>query len=89
MTEGAVPGADRAHPPSLFDLEKVASNIKHTFTAAIADLRSDIQGAIQRIGDVERTTQTHAAAIPQVQTTYDSQLPHMLDLHRHIEDLDN
>lgn len=89
MTGETMPSADRAHLLSLFDLEKVASDIKNTVTAAIADLRSDIQEAVHRIGDVEKTTQTHAAAIRQVQTTYDSQLPHLLDLHRHIEDLDN
>lgn len=75
--------------PSLFDLEKVASDIKNTVTAAIADLKSDLQAMTHRIDDVEQTTVTHAAAIRQVQHTYDAQLSHMYDLHRHIEDLDN
>lgn len=82
---GATPCTDHALPPSLLDLEKVALDIKNTFTAAIAELRSDIQAAVHRIGDVEQTTQIHAEAIHQVQHSHDFQLPHLLDLHRHIE----
>lgn len=38
---------------------------------------------------MEQTTQTHAVAIRQVQSTYDSQLSQLFDLHSHVEDLDN
>lgn len=81
--------AGRAHMLNLFDLEKVASDIKSTVTAAIADLKSDMQAIAHRIDTVEQTTVTHAAAIRQVQSAYDSQLSQMFELHRHVEDLDN
>lgn len=89
MAGGSTSRAERAQPPSLFDLEKLVSDIKNTVTAVTADLRTNIQAVAHRTGEVEQTTQTHAAAIRQVQSTYDSQLSHLLDLHRHVEDLNN
>lgn len=89
MSGAETPTLMQTQTPSLLDLEKFATNIKSTETAAIADLRSDFQAVTRRISDVEETTQTHAAANCQVQGTYDAQLTHLLDLHRHIEDLDN
>lgn len=81
--------AGRTHPPSLFDLETVAADIKNTVTTAIADLKAEIHAVAHRIDEVEQTSQTHAAAIRQVHTAFDSQLSQLLDLHRHVEDLDN
>lgn len=69
------------------DLQRVALYIKHTLTSAITDLKSDIQNMAHRIVEVEQTS--HAEAIRQVQRAYDSQLPHMFELHRQVEDLDN
>lgn len=89
MSGAGTPPFLQTQPPSLLDLEKFAADIKSTVMGAIADLRSDFQTVTRRISDVEETTQHHAAAIRQVQGTYDAQLTHLLDLHRHIEDLDN
>lgn len=81
------------HPPSLLDLQhdlqKVALDIRHTITEAISDLKADIHTMSHRITDVEQASQTHAAAIRQVQKSHDSQLTHMFELHRQVEDLDN
>lgn len=69
------------HPPSLLDLQhdlqKVALDIRHTITAAISDLKADIHTMSHRITDVEQVSQTHAAAIRQVQKSHDSQLTHV------------
>lgn len=74
MSGGDVLSPQRIQPPSLFYLEKVSSDMKNTAAAAIADLRSDIQAVAYCITDLEQTSQTHAAAIRQVQSTYDTQL---------------
>lgn len=66
-------------PPSLLDLQKVASDIKSTLTAEITDLKVDIQAVTTRIDNVEHMAQLHS----------DAQLSHFLDIQRHIEDLDN
>lgn len=63
MLGGDALNPHRIQAPSLFDLGNVASDIKNTVMAAIADLRSDIQAVAHRITDVEQTSQTHAAAI--------------------------
>lgn len=91
-TEGAttpISDSGREQLPSLLDLEKFAIDIKSTVTAAIADLKADIQAVAHRIDSVEQTTQTHTAAILQVQCTYDTQLSQLFELHRDVEDLDN
>lgn len=90
-TERAIPALDPGWEqlPSLFDLERFAMDIKSTVTAAITDIKTDIQAVAHRIDNVEQTTQTHAAAIRQVQRTYDTQLSQLFELHRHVEDLDN
>lgn len=81
------PHADQ--PPSLLDLLKAALDIKNNLLAAISDLKSDIKAVAHCLTDVEQTSQTHAEAIRQVQKTYNTQLPHIFDLHRQVEDLDN
>ena len=91
MAQGT--GDTRSAAPSLLDLQRdlqsVALDIKHTLTAAISDLKTDLQAMGNRLKDVEEDTHLQAAAIRQVQKTYDMHLPHMFELHRHVEDLDN
>lgn len=82
-------GASQEQLPSLLDLEKFALDIKNTVTATIADLKTDIQVVTHRIDNVEQTTQTHVAAIRQVQTAYDTQLSQIFKIHRQVEHLDN
>lgn len=80
-------------PPSLLDLQNDLQNvnldIKHTLTLAISELKSDIHSMTHCHTKVEQTSQTHTEAIRQIQRAYDSQLPHILDLHHQVEDLDN
>lgn len=79
--------------PSLLDLQRdlqrVAQDIKHTMMSAISDLKADIHSMNDRIATVEENTRTQATAIRQVQKTYDARLPHLFELHRQVEDLDN
>lgn len=79
--------------PSLLDLQRdlqrVALDIKHTLTTAISDLKTDIQSMHNRLSEVEESSQMQAAAIRQVQKAHDLHLPHIFDLHRQVEDLDN
>lgn len=71
------------------DLQKVASDIKNTLMAAITDLRADIQAISTQLSYVEQTSHAHSKAIHQVQWAYISQLTHLLEMHRHLEDLNN
>lgn len=75
----------------LSDLQAVAMamDIKATLSAAITDLKADIQGVAARMGLVEQATARHADAIKQVQKTSDMHLSHIIEIHRHLEDLDN
>lgn len=49
--------------PSLDDLKAVVSDIKNTLSAAISDLRRDIQAIAMRMDEVEGTTARHDLAI--------------------------
>lgn len=71
------------------DLQRVASDITSTLSAAISDLKTDIQAVATHLSNVEQTAQLHSAAIRQVQRTYDTQLSYIFYLHHQVEDLDN
>lgn len=64
-------------------------DIKNTLTAAIADLESELKAVASRLEHVESAAMTHGTAIHQVQQTVNAHSQHLLDMHRHMEDLDN
>lgn len=74
---------------SLSDLQMVTMDIKSTLAAVIRDLKADIQSIATRMLSVEQASACHADAIRQVQKNSDMHLSHIIELHRHIEDLDN
>lgn len=79
-------------PPSFLsitDLQAVAMDIKSTLTAAISDLKADLRAVVSRLETVESVAMTHRAAIQQVQQVFDTHAQHLIEMHRHIEDLDN
>lgn len=51
----------------LDDLQAVAADIKNTLSAAISDLRLDIQATATRLEEVEEMTARHDTAIQEVQ----------------------
>lgn len=73
----------------LTDLQAVASDIKATLSAAIMDLKMDLHSIAARMGTMEQSVTRHADAIRQVQRSSDTNLSHILEIHRHLEDLDN
>lgn len=74
---------------SLTDLQSVAADIKSTLSAAITDLRADIQTIAVWIGAVEQASTYHVDAIRQMEKASDINLSHILEIHRHLEDLNN
>lgn len=80
-------------PPSLHDLHSVATDIKNTLTAAltaaISDLKIDIQAITGRVHKVEKTTATHTSVLRRSCQVIDTHTLQLSDLNRHVEDLDN
>lgn len=73
----------------LDDLRSVASDIKNTLSAAISDLRADIQAIALRVEEVETTQARHDVSLCQVQQLTESHAMHLREINRHMEDLDN
>lgn len=64
-------------------------DIKDTLSAAISDLRLDMQAMRSRLENVEETTDRHDTVIHEAQQTLDAHSSQLRDLHRHLEDLEN
>lgn len=79
--------------PSLQDLHSVAQDIKNTLTAAltaaITDLKIDIQAIAGRVQEVEKTTTTHSTVLRRTCQALDTHTLQLRDMNRHLEDLDN
>lgn len=73
----------------LSDPQQVALDIKSMLFAAIADLKTDIRAVATRLEHVEMATMTHGTAIHQVQKVVSVHAQHLIEMHRHMEDLDN
>lgn len=69
-------------------LQNIASDIKNTLSAAIGDLRLDIQAVAVRLQRVEDTTSRQENAIAQVQQVSDHHSFQLREMNRHLEDLD-
>lgn len=78
---------------SLHNLQMVAADIKDTltaaFSAAIADLRHDLQDKADRVQETEAVTTQHDAQIEHIHLIQDTHTLHIWDMQRHMEDLDN
>lgn len=78
--------------PSLQDLHSVAMDIKNSLTAAltaaITELKIDIQAIAGRVQEVEKTTTTHSTVIRRTCQVLDTHTLQLRDLNRHVEDLD-
>lgn len=70
---------------SFSDLQTVAEDIKSTLSAAISELRTNIQ-VPARLGEVEKVSSLHTEAIKKVQRTFDMHLSHLMEMHGHLED---
>ena len=85
--------AQQAQSLSLADLQAnlqaMAMDIKSSFAAAITDIRADIQGIAVRTGAIEQASARQTDAIKQIQKNADMHLGHIIEIHRHLEDLDN
>lgn len=85
-------GASHTQPSpllSLADLQLVALDIKSTLSAAITDLKSDMRAMASHLEHIESAALTHSAAIQQVQRVISVHAQHLIDMNRHLEDLDN
>lgn len=71
------------------DLQLVALDIKNTLTAAISDLKTDLKAFASHLETVESAAMTHDTAKRQVQQVTDTHAQHLIEMHSHIEDLDN
>lgn len=65
------------------------SGLRHQEHSLGCNIRSQVGHPAHCLTDVKQTSQLHADAIRQVQCIYDTQLSHLFDLHRQVEDLDN
>lgn len=86
------PGTSVPHTSPLLclaDLQQVALDIKSTLFAAIADLKTDIRAVAARLEHVETAAMTHGMAIQQVQKVVSVHSQHLIEMHRHMEDIDS
>lgn len=75
--------------PRMADLTSIASDIKATFSAAISDLKSHLHQMGERLHVVEETSTRHESVIKRLRRSTVLHHSRLLDLHRHVEDLDN
>lgn len=73
------------HSLSLSDLQVVIMDITSTLSAAISDLKVEVQSIAVRMGSVEQASARQAETIKQVQRTSDMHLSHIIELHRHMD----
>ncbi|XP_077323137.1 uncharacterized protein LOC143956838 [Lithobates pipiens] len=71
------------------DLRTIASDIKDTLSAAIAELRLDLKMLSDRMHTVEKVTESHELDIRRSTRKIDSHTLQLRDMQRHMEDLDN
>lgn len=64
-------------------------DIKNTLSAAISDLKNDMRAVASRLERVEYSALTHETAIQKVQRTTSVHAHHLIEINRHLEDLDN
>lgn len=76
-------------PLCMSDLQQVALAIENAMYAAIADLKGEIRAVAAQMDRMESAAMTHGAAIQQVQRAPTSHAQHLIDMHRHMEDLGN
>lgn len=76
-------------PVNLGALRSVASDIKDTLAAAIADLKQNFQSMGLRMDDLENTASRHEVDIHHNRKITSAHSSQLLDMQRHIEDLDN
>lgn len=88
LSDGGILLTPHQHP-SLSDLRSVAEDIKDTLTAAISDLKIEIQAITGRIQAVEQTTALHSSKIRHQNLAIDTHTRQLRDVNRHLEDLDN
>lgn len=74
---------------SLSDLCAVAADIKSTLSTAISGLKAELQGVALRVEEVETTSLHHDNSLCHLQQITESHSVHLIDLNRHLEDLDN
>lgn len=74
---------------SLADLRSVATDNKNSPSAAISDLRSDIQTIVLRVDEVEETQARHDTSLCHAQQVTESHAIHLREINHHMEDLDN
>lgn len=70
-------------------LRDVASDIKDTFTAAIADLKMNLQAMCTRMDAIEESTTRHEVEIQSQHKSIQAYNLQFRDMQRHLEDLDN
>lgn len=64
-------------------------DIKNSLFAAKSDLKTEIRAVATRLEHVETASTMHGAAIQQVLKVTSVHAQHLMDMHRHMEDLDN
>lgn len=73
----------------LSDIIRLATDIKSTLAAAIAEVRFDLQGLTARMDAAAKESKKRDVAIADLQQTRDQHTAQIEAIQRHVEDLDN
>lgn len=74
---------------SIMDLKAVATDIKDTLSAAIAELRLDLRSLSERVTRKEQAVEDHDLVLQRSTTKIDDHTLQLREFNRQLEDLDN
>ncbi|KAM9330707.1 annexin A1 [Gastrophryne carolinensis] len=75
--------------PTRTELAKFAGEIKASIAEAIADLRADMRKLSSRVEKVEKEEANTSNRLSEVREVVMAHNRHLMNVHRHLEDLDN
>lgn len=77
------------HPLTFADMSLIAADIKATFSAAITDLKTSMLVINEKMAAAEAAGRHRDKAIGRLEKASLTQSQHLINMNRHIEDLDN
>lgn len=91
VPSGGQPAGTQPSPQhiSILDLRAVATDIKDTLSAAIAELRVDICALNDRVSTTERVLDDHDLVLQRSTRKIDAHTLQLREVNRHLEDLEN
>lgn len=76
-------------PLTYADMAIIAADIKSSFSAAMTDLKSSLLVLNERVSTAEMNGKHRDKAINRLDRISTSHTNHLIDMNRHLEDLDN